>query len=143
MRRSLLLALALAGCSLLGPRTFTLTFPKFEDFAPLPVALTDVSGTVTAIDLQPSGPAAAPIANAVRPIEGRSNAVVLDWTGGACDEQVEVDVEVSGRTTFTLTTHHGLGGCFAVGVQRRLVVLFATPVDASTMTIETVFVPIR
>jgi hypothetical protein len=136
------LILVCAGCSTLGPRSFTVTLPQTGDVAPLPVQLIDTTGSVTGLELPPVGEPLAPVQGSVQPVAGRSNAVVLEWTGGACDEKVEVELPAAQPTAFTLTTRHGLGGCFLVGVSRRVVIVFLTPVDPNEMTLTTVFEPI-
>jgi hypothetical protein len=120
-------AVLLAGCdSVLGVRTFGVTFPALGDTQALPVVVTDHSLSVTLVDLYPNG-LVLPVDD-VASVPGMPNALAIQWLGGMCDKSVAVDVRQAARLTFTLTTDSDFGGCRLAGIKRILLVQLNRPV---------------
>ena len=131
-----LLALALlAGCSLVGARTFAFSFPAVENIGAVPVVLTDYSGTVADADEGPRDLAFL-ADEGFMPVPGDPNAVVLHWLGGGCDASVAIDVRDTGTLSFAVTTTVREGvGCDGIGIQRAVLVQLSRPVDPSRLDV--------
>jgi hypothetical protein len=142
-----LLALALlAGCYVQNrdapePRYFQFVFPASGQLAALPGQVADLTGMVSAVDVDPASP---PVAVGDRPFvrsaPGRPTAVVVGWSGGTCDQRADLELGESGRRTpvFTLKLLSGHGGCHLEEVQRLLVVSFDHAVDPAAFELDIV-----
>ena len=130
--RAAVLAVAIGACSFLPGRQFGYTFPADGDRAALPVVLTDTTGNVVALDEAPAGfrPVIDPgIATAPQD----PNAVVIHWTGGACDELVSITTEGAPSVTFVVTTTVKPIDCDAFAVSRAVLVQLAGRADMSRL----------
>jgi hypothetical protein len=64
-------------------------------------------------------------------VPGRDDAVLVDWTAGACDEHATVTVDPKGSGfRVTLDTRTTGTGCIALGISRAVVLTLAHPVGA-------------
>jgi hypothetical protein len=130
------LAIAVAGCSLLGAvTTFGFEFPADGPIAALPVTVSDASGTVVGTGQAPDGH---------RPLVGGGfstvpedpNAIVVHWIGGACDASVAMSVRDTGTITVHVVTTRRPGACDLLGISRALLIQFSHPIDASRTSVD-------
>jgi hypothetical protein len=141
--RRLILASVLAWATLascesniqLRSRAIDGVFPPTRDLPPLPFRLTDETGLVQALAVVKPGN----LQDGVSPLPGRDDAVYVQWTGGACDRLAMVVFEhgLDGHQ-FTITTERDFGGCRMIGIPRSLTIEFTQPVDAATVSLDTV-----
>lgn len=137
MRRGTALLLAaillLAGCGPLGGRQFEVVLLHLGgDVRPLPVTLTDTTGTL--IGLEAADPDGA-WSEGVSALPGDSHAVVVSWVGGMCDNSVTLRLEDrSGSRRVIGSTDRGFGGCLLAGIGRSIVLRFLVPVDPARFT---------
>lgn len=131
-RAVLILAALLAGCIGGGPRVHEITFPDLGGVAPLPVELDDRTGLVQRVEL---GAFDAPFPEedpAAQGLPGDPASIVVRWTGGMCDRQVNMRLEeIAGVLVLTAETEREFGGCRLAGISRAITLRFRTPVDAS------------
>jgi hypothetical protein len=130
-----LACLLLAGCSLVGARTFSFSFPAVESFGAVPVVLTDHSASVAGADEGPRDLAFLSD-EGFMPVPDDPNAVVLHWLGGGCDAAVAIDIRDTGTLSFAVTTtvRQGLD-CDGVGIQRSVLVQLSRPADPSRLDV--------
>jgi len=123
----------LAACSLLPPQAaVNLTIPATAELRALPMAIVDHAGIVAgarAVD----GPENGTVHGiGVRAVPGRDDAVLVDWTGGACDDLATVTVDPKGNGfRVTLDTRTSSDGCIALGIARAVELRLAQPVGAA------------
>jgi hypothetical protein len=100
---------------------------------PLPVVLSDETGQVTAVESAPSADGAA-TELAVRADPTNSNAIIVSWLGGACDNDASLTFKRLEAGFLLNVAIHGkfVLGCTALGVPRkvRIVTLSPIPVDS-------------
>ncbi|MBI3750611.1 MAG: hypothetical protein HY263_02995 [Chloroflexi bacterium] len=130
---SLLVAVLLVACQSTG-RTFRVTLQTTFNEA-LPVALTDQTGLVTGVT-----PAAVDSTIGFEPAvrgDPESGALILTWTGGACDSEAAVTFLMQeGRYVLTLATHEKAGGgCPSSGVPRGIRIATSTPVPIDAVIV--------
>jgi hypothetical protein len=123
-----LFAALLAGCSALPPPGIQVTIPAKQDVRALPVTVVDNTGIVLEVS-----PAAIPAGfNGVTRVEvvaGRDDAVVLAWTGGACDDRAIVRIDRAGnRYQAKVESQTSPLGCTAVGIFRAVLLSLTGPV---------------
>lgn len=136
---ALALALVSAGCSMLGPKTFELVLLS-DQVEALPVTLTDVTGTVSGMEL-PTGddvPQNVIGNELVVGVPGRNDAVAIGWRGGLCDRSVDIELRAQPQPVFTLHEKRGMGGCELMAISRFVIVVFNTKIDAFQMRLEVV-----
>jgi hypothetical protein len=130
-----LMALALSAC-VLGrdqPVVFQIVLHQPANADPLPVEVRDVSGLVRAVSADDAG---VPIEfvgrGGVANPPGRPDALAVGWTGGACDQRVDLAVSrgAEGRLHLELGTDVAPGACIDIGIPRSLVLVLAQPVPA-------------
>jgi hypothetical protein len=122
-------AVLLAGCSLLPPPAgIQLTIPAGEEVRALPVTVVDNAGVISE---------ATPVENpvgfsgqtTVQALDGRDDAVVLAWMGGACDDRAIITIEQTGdRYRATVESQSSAISCSAVGVSRAVLLSLNQPV---------------
>ncbi|MBA2720455.1 MAG: hypothetical protein H0U52_14625 [Chloroflexi bacterium] len=62
-------------------------------------------------------------------VAGRDDAVLLTWTGGACDDRAIVTIKQDGgRYRVKIETSSFIGSCTAVGILRGILLVLAEPV---------------
>ena len=127
-----MLALMVGACSFLPGRQFSYTFPADGARAALPVVLTDTTGGVTGIEAAPPGFQPL-IDEGMATIAENRNAVVIHWTGGACDELVAITTEGGSSVTFVVRTTVKPVECDAFAVSRAVLVLLSGPADMSRL----------
>jgi hypothetical protein len=130
--RVLCLAAVLAGCSLLETRTFHATYPARPEMGqgPLPVAFADTTGQVVGVEIVPEGPS--PDAEVLE-VPGDPRAVMISWTGGVCDERVDLRLEVRQRSIGIVGTTQRAAECPALTIERALILRFYAAVGSSTV----------
>jgi hypothetical protein len=132
----LLVGAGLAGCSPdnePGPRAIDGAFPPTGELPQLPFRVTDQTGLIRAIAVVKADEV---VPEGVSQVTGRDDALYLEWRGGLCDRRVLVVFEQqAGGPAFTVNTEADLGGCRLMGVHRSLVIEFARPIDASTVSV--------
>ncbi len=128
-------AVVFAACGLGFPQQFTHTLPAERGWDPLPIVLVDRTGKVVGIKVvnrlgfPDSG-------DGVQAVPG-SNAVIVNWISGACDERVAMTFESrSGEGLFTIATARPPNPCILIARGRRLLVRFLTPVDGAALSVE-------
>lgn len=132
----LLVALVAAGCSrIVGPRTFTVS-AELAGGATWTLQVTDNSGRVTNLELDP-GPAINGPSDAAFNDPVASNRLVIPWTGGACDRATTftVDADAGGRVTIAFGTSVAPGACDLVGIGHQLVLETDPALPASLVTL--------
>lgn len=129
---ALLVAIALmaTGCSVPPPPSgIQLVLPARPEVRALPVTVVDHADVIS--DAAPAEiPADAPWETTIRAVDGRDDAVLLTWMGGACDDRAIVTVdEVGARYRVTVKTEMSGMGCTAVGVFRAVLLTLAKPIE--------------
>ncbi len=127
------LALALAGCSLYGVRTFGISYPAPDGVGGLTVQMTDHTRLVDIIDAAPAN--AVPFPEGLQVVPGRPNMLSLTWLGGVCDTGVEITLRQEQALTLQLTTSRRQGGCRLAGITRSIFITFTRPIDPATVTV--------
>ena len=124
-------ALLVIGCSLLPGKQFTYTFPALPDHTieALPVVLTDKTGGVVGLADAPGGLPPAPVESGMTTSPAFPNGFVIFWTGGACDQRVEISAEGSGSVDYVVKTITKPVACDALGIRRSVLVQLAGPAD--------------
>jgi hypothetical protein len=130
---ALLAAVVLVGCSWFS-RTFDFSFPAVGDIAALPVVVHDQSGIIVSVDDGPPVPER-PIPAGIGTVDRNPNALVVFWTGGACDESVAITVSAPPNLDFMITTNRKPGGCDAIGIGRSLLIRLSEPLDMSRTSV--------
>src|SRR5215203_2607504 len=125
---SALVALLLAGCSLLPPPAgIQLTIPAGQDVPALPVTVVDNAGVVREA-MPAEHPPGLSGETTVQAVAGREDAVVLAWTGGACDDRAVITIEQKGdRYRATVESRSSAMSCSAVGVLRAVLLSLTQP----------------
>jgi hypothetical protein len=123
--------LAVVGCSTIPlARTFSFLMPAEGNRDALPVMLRDETGQVAALGEAPAN--AIPVLdNGMLALRDNPNALVLHWTGGACDTGVLITATGSDELTFTLKISTRPGACILIGVARSVLVVLKHAVDMS------------
>lgn len=125
-----LVAALLAGCSPPPPPAgIQLTIPERQDVRALPVTVVDHAGIV-----RQATPAEIPAnfsgETTVQAIPGRGDAVLLAWTGGACDDRAIVTIdEVGDRYRATVEAQSSAISCSTVGVFRAVLLSLTERVE--------------
>jgi hypothetical protein len=128
-----LIAVALAGCSLLPPPAgIQLTIPATGEVRALPVTVVDHAGIVRDAapgELPDEGPGGVGPGTSVQAVPGRDDAVLVTWVGGSCDDRAIVAIdETGGRYAVTVRTESSATGCDAAGRFRAVLLSLVGPV---------------
>lgn len=135
--------LATIGCTI-GAPTYTAVFPARGDPGSVsvdaePVSLTDTTGLVVGIRVVPADPALDGAAS----IPGRPNALLVSWTGGACEAHVRLALTTSpAGFKVTIDADPSLGGmlgCPAVGIPRTIEIELSQPIEPSRVFVENLY----
>ena len=128
----LLIAVVVAACALLPPRSLRATFPATKTIGALPVTLDDQTGLVVRIG------APAPIdvpANAVAAVPGHPNIIAVGWLGGACDHAVRFSLRRDGEQLWLDQRVDESDRCILIGISRSVVIEMSTPVDPQSVVV--------
>jgi hypothetical protein len=128
------LTLTMAACLRPAGTLFETTVSQPDGSYPMPVALGDQTGIVTAIE-PALGDSSARTEPLVEPDPADAKNVLVSWIGGACDNDVALSLQRSGSTfALHLDVHGKLGlGCPAVGLIRGLRIRFSEPIRADAI----------
>lgn len=126
-------AFLVAGCGFFGSRTFGFSFPAEGHRDALPVLLTDQTGAVVDMDAAVNFQGIAD--EGIATINEDPNAVVIHWTGGACDASVAISATGNGVVDFAVVTTVKPGPCDAIGIGRGVLIRLAKPADMSRMSV--------
>lgn len=133
--RSILAGILLVACQSAGT-TFQVTLQTTSN-DPLPVSLTDQTALVTGIS-QATADITGSFEPRVRADPTEPRAVVLSWTGGACDVAATVTlIKQEGSYVIGLASHEKTGGgCPLLGVPRgiRIATSDPLPIDSIIVT---------
>ena len=128
---SLVLGITIAGCSFIpgSSQTFASSFPAEEGVADTAVLVTDHTGLMTDLIIDPQIQPPPPEGVADHP-----DGLVVTWIGGACDASVEFAFEQNGSAyTLTGTTVTTGDACILIGIERRIQLKLRTPVPAASV----------
>jgi len=129
---SLLVAMVIAaGCNFLsvGGATFGGGFPEQEGVESTTVQLTDKTGEVTDMTVDPPNEPPTPDG-----VSDHADGLVVTWTGGACDASIDfVFEQVGGGYTLTGTVVTTDEVCIMLGVPRRILLHLRTPIPAGSV----------
>jgi hypothetical protein len=133
-RRSLpaLAILLIAGCSLTGGAKFRVVLER-PDLDPLPITLTDMTGTV--VGLERLDPVGAPWDEGAAPLADAPNAIAITWMGGACDHSVTLQLEARAGSPLLIGTTHRANACRMIGIPRSIAIWFGAPVDRANFSV--------
>jgi hypothetical protein len=131
----LVLAIVAAACLPPAGTLFKTTVVQPDGSYPLPVALGDQTGLVTAIEpIVADGSGSFELA--VKADPDNANALILTWIGGACDDDVAIALarSESGFSLF-LDTKAGFGACMALGLFRAIRIRVSEPIAADSIAV--------
>lgn len=125
---------ALAGCQrVAGPRTWTMS-ADLAAGGTSTVTVRDMSGRIDNVEFDPAGvDRFGPVVNP----PGQPNAVIVPWTGGACDVRTTIDIAANGQglgLTVRPTSNGQVCDMMAVGHALRLTAREALPAASVTVT---------
>ena len=129
---SLLVAMVIAaGCSFLsvGGATFGGGFPEQEGVETTTVLLTDKTGEVVDMTVDPANEPPTP-----EGVSNHADGLVVTWIGGACDTSVEFvfeQVDAGYALTGTIVTTDEV--CIMIGIERRILLKLQTPIPAEAV----------
>jgi hypothetical protein len=129
------LAVALAGCSLLPPPPgIQLVIPATAERHALPVTVVDHAGIVrTAAATEPWDATGETV---VLPELGRDNVVRVAWMGGDCDDRAVITVDSAGAGyAVTVDSQSSASECSAVGVLREIRLTLSKPIGADAFEV--------
>ena len=123
-----MLVAVLGGCAFLETRTYQATYPARPELGqgPLFVTFTDTTGTVVGIEVVSEGP---PPDAEVMEVPDDPRAVLISWTGGLCDERVDLRLEQHIRSFGILGVTQRAAECAAITISRAMVLRLASPID--------------
>jgi len=129
-----LAAAVLAACSAVLPgRQWTLQAMR-PDTTVYPVVVRDTTGRIVDVKVDPPGLNLVPFTNP----GGQPNAVVVPWTGGACDARTEIDIAATATgLSLSVATRTEGRACILIGIEHRLVVTASEPIDPMTVIVGT------
>jgi hypothetical protein len=124
------LALALIACGLAPQRQIRTVVPQDAGRPGVPVDVVDPAGLVTSISVATVDEPGDASKVGIAVVPGRSDAAVIRWVGGACDERTtitfalrEPTIDVSLNTTRKMTSF----SCPDVGYSRKVAIEFTGP----------------
>ena len=128
----LLATAAIAGCGSPAPPAIDGAFPRQGDVAQLPFRVVDASGLIGAVSIvNPDS-----TIEGIRQVDGRADAVDVQWPGGMCDKQVQLVLSrTAGGLSIEVSTQRDFGGCRMAAIMRAIRIEFREPVDASTLVL--------
>lgn len=97
------------------------------------VNVRDTSGRIDNVEIDPAGlPVLGDIANP----PGQPNLVIVPWTGGACDEQTDIEIAANGAgLAISMRTRLSAGVCDAMGVGHILRITGLAAIPAAAVTV--------
>jgi len=114
-------------------RDFEDAFPAFGDIKALPVTFVDRTGLVTSIELGHGGA----LEDGVSAVAGRPSSLEVSWTGGMCDQRVEVAMLPVGATIKVgLRTERAAESCLLAGIGRSVILNLERPIEPSIVEFE-------
>ena len=131
---SLLVAMVIAaGCNFLsvGGATFGGGFPEQEGVESTTVQLTDNTGEVSDMTVDPANEPQTP-----EGVSDSADGLVVTWIGGACDASVDFvfeEVDAGYALTGSIVTTDQV--CIMIGIERRIVLHLQTPIPADTVNL--------
>lgn len=130
------IALTLAACTTItGPREWSqaVVSTAGETYT---IRVRDATGRIDSVDIDPAGVTAPP--DAVANPAGQPNVLLVQWTGGACDDRTDVDIVAGGPgLAITIRTTARPVDCDAIGVGHLLRLTAGEPLPANAVTVTT------
>jgi endonuclease/exonuclease/phosphatase (EEP) superfamily protein YafD len=115
-------------------RRFEETFPAQGDIKALPIVVTDRTGLIRSIELQPGN---AP-EDGISVMPARPSSLVVSWLGGMCDERVDVAFGTFGPSARVAVSTKRAGGCLLAGIGRSVILNLDRPIDPRIVEFEEV-----
>lgn len=127
-------ALTLAACTTItGPREWSQAVGS-TDGETYTITVRDTTGRIDDVDIDPANVAAPP--DAVTNPAGQPNVLLVQWTGGACDDRTDIDIAGNGqRLAITIRTTVRPVDCDAIGVGHLVRLTAGEPLPANAVAV--------